>query len=68
MGAAAFSSALLVISYKYNLQITATIIVVFLISGLLASSRLVLKEHKPSQVYMGLIIGFLSGFFGLFLL
>jgi membrane-associated phospholipid phosphatase len=66
MGAAAFSAALLGISYLYNLQIMLAVSIVFLLSGLIASSRLILKAHKPMQVYVGLVVGFLSGLFGLF--
>lgn len=65
MGAAAFSSALLGVSYFYNLQIMLAVSILFLLTGLIASSRLVLKAHRPSQVYVGLVLGFLSGFFGL---
>lgn len=66
MGAAAFSSALLGVVYLYNLQIMLAVSVLLLLTGLIASSRLVLKAHRPSQVYVGLILGFLSGLFGLF--
>ncbi len=65
MGAAAFSAALLGISYLYEIQLTATIIITFLLTGLIASSRLVLKAHSPSQVYVGLIVGFFVSLFGL---
>jgi membrane-associated phospholipid phosphatase len=63
LGSAAFSAALLGIAYVYNLQIMFTISIAFLLSGLIASSRLVLNAHKPSQVYVGLVLGFLSGLF-----
>ena len=68
MGAAAFSSALLAVGYLYNLQLMLTVSILFLLAGLIASSRLVLNTHKPSQVYVGLVLGFLLGFFGLFYL
>ena len=65
LGAAAFSSALLSVAYLYNLQIMLMISIAFLLSGLIASSRLVLNAHKPSQVYVGLVLGFFSGLLGL---
>lgn len=68
MGAAAFSSALLGISYLYDLQLMVIVSIMFLLTGLIASSRLVLKAHKPSQVYLGLVLGFLLGLFGVFFL
>jgi len=68
LGAAAFSSGLLGVAYIYNLEMTLVISIVFLLSGLIASSRLVLNAHKPLQVYAGLVLGFLLGLFGLFIL
>lgn len=65
LGAAAFSSGLLAVAYIYNLEMMLLISITFLLSGLIASSRLILKAHKISQVYAGLILGFLLGFAGL---
>lgn len=59
MGAMAFSSALLSISYKYGIQMNSLIIITFLLTGLIASARLVLNAHKPSEVYVGLVLGFI---------
>lgn len=59
MGAATFSMAILGISALFNLQLTIIIGVSFLLTGLIASSRLVLKMHNPAQIYSGLLVGFL---------
>ena len=60
MGAAAFSMSILGISALFNLQLTLLIGVSFLLTGLIASSRLILKLHNSKQVYLGLVVGFLS--------
>lgn len=36
------------------------LIVSILISGIVGSSRIYLKEHKPNQIYSGFFLGFLS--------
>lgn len=65
MGAASFSTALLLFSYIYNIQLTSIIVVVFLLTGLVSSSRLILKAHHPWQVYSGLIVGALASLLSL---
>jgi hypothetical protein len=40
-----------------------SIIVFLLIAGLLGSARLTLGSHKPSQIYAGLVLGFLCEYF-----
>jgi len=67
-GAAGFSTALLAISYVYSIQFPFLIIVAFVLTGLIASSRLILKAHKPVQVYVGLILGFFIGMFSVLFL
>lgn len=61
LGAAGFSTALLAVSYVYNQPISLLVVIAILISGLIGSSRLVLKAHQDSQVYTGLLIGFIIG-------
>ncbi|MCG1035390.1 hypothetical protein [Polaribacter sargassicola] len=48
-----------VLNLIYNQNFTIIIIVSIILSGLLASSRLYLKAHTPTEVYTGYIIGFL---------
>jgi membrane-associated phospholipid phosphatase len=38
------------------------IMALFLISGLVGSSRLLLKKHTPAQVYTGFLLGFTVSF------
>ncbi|WP_405611424.1 hypothetical protein [Polaribacter sp. Asnod1-A03] len=49
-----------VLNSIYNQTFTIVIIISVLLSGLLGSSRLYLKAHTPTEVYIGYIIGFLS--------
>ena len=49
--------ARLLMSNPYQL-----IIIVFLFSGLVATSRIILKKHTPMQVYAGFLLGFICTF------
>ena len=46
----------------HNTSITPVILIIIILSGLLASSRLHLKAHTPKEVYLGFFIGLLSQF------
>ncbi|CAM1342590.1 hypothetical protein [Tenacibaculum amylolyticum] len=46
----------------YNISVLPLIIILILLSGFLASSRLYLKAHTPKEVYLGFLIGFLTQF------
>jgi chromate transport protein ChrA len=41
----------------YNISVTPLILILILLSGLLASSRLYLKAHTPKEVYLGFLLG-----------
>ncbi len=57
-----FLSAL---SIHYEINITGTISIFCLLTGLIASSRLRLKAHKPNEILTGILIGILSQLFTL---
>lgn len=65
LGAAAFSAALLVINFVYGFDLKFAQILALVLTGIIASSRLILKAHKPSQVYSGLFVGFFVGLLSL---
>lgn len=44
-------------------DLRVSIIVFLLIAGLLGTARITLGSHKPSQIYAGLILGFLCEYF-----
>ena len=50
----------------YNFNITTVNLFSFLIiiAGIIASSRLYLKAHSLSQIYIGLLIGMIIGLMG----
>ena len=49
---------LLVMGMKYPGDIRGSFMLMLLLAGLLASSRLFLKKHNPLQVYLGFLFGF----------
>lgn len=51
---------LIVLNYKYGINILPFIMLTILISGLLGSARINLKAHLPKEVYIGFLLGFIS--------
>ena len=49
-----------IISYEYKLNLLILLILLFLLFGIVATSRLKLKAHTMSEIFIGLIIGFTS--------
>lgn len=52
----------LVLTSKYSIGLTPVIMIIILLSGLLASSRLHLQAHTPKEVYTGFFLGMISQF------
>jgi len=52
----------LLLSTHYLISFLPVILILILISGLLASSRLYLKAHTPKEVYLGFLLGLISPF------
>ncbi|MDO6744397.1 hypothetical protein Q4553_07420 [Tenacibaculum soleae] len=52
----------------HSLAITPITIIFLLLSGLLASSRLHLKAHTSTEVYLGFFIGLIAPFFTFYIL
>ena len=52
----------LVLQLIQNLSILPLIMVFILLSGLLASARLYLKAHSPTEVYLGFFLGIICQF------
>lgn len=46
-----------IISYQYHLNLLLLFIFLFIISGIIASSRLKLKAHTANELFIGFIIG-----------
>lgn len=51
---------LLTLSFKENLHYGTWLSIAFLITGSVSSSRLLVSDHRPSEVYWGLLVGALS--------
>jgi membrane-associated phospholipid phosphatase len=53
---------LIYFSYHYKLNIVIIFSILFILSGLIGTSRLKLKAHKISEVSLGYLIGIISQF------
>jgi membrane-associated phospholipid phosphatase len=49
-----------IISYEYKINLLLLIIFLFLLFGIIATSRLKLKAHTLSEIFIGFAVGFLS--------
>ena len=48
---------LISISYLTKYDMTVFYIIVIVVAGLVGFARLKLEEHKPSQIYLGFLLG-----------
>jgi hypothetical protein len=62
IGIGGIIGSLLAISQLLTVDIKIPMIISILIAGIIGSTRLSLDEHSPSQIYAGLILGFLCEF------
>jgi membrane-associated phospholipid phosphatase len=62
MGIGSLIGFVMVLSIEFQIDYTFLISVLFILFGFLATSRLYLKAHKPSEVYIGLILGIFTQF------
>jgi len=53
---------LIAFSLKFYIDVFLPLLVLLFISGILASARLLLSTHKPSQIYVGFVTGFILMF------
>lgn len=52
----------LAVCFRFSLNAVLPVCILFLICGMIGTSRLILKRHTPSQVYAGFILGFITNF------
>lgn len=50
----------LIMSYEYKLNFNLVIALLFILSGIIAFSRLKLNAHKPEEVYIGFLIAMIT--------
>jgi len=53
---------LIYFSYHYKINIIPLLAVLFILSGVIASARLLLKAHKITEIILGFVLGILSQF------
>ena len=59
VGIGGFAGFLMGLSYRLSLDVLFLFIVVVFLSGILATSRLMLNSHNQAQVYSGFGLGFI---------
>lgn len=62
VGIGGLIGSLMMISYVLKYNAVPEISILMLLAGIIASSRLYLQSHKPSQIYSGFALGMLSQF------
>lgn len=56
----ALNGLLIGVAYRFQLDLSYTIVFSILIAGIIAFSRLALGAHRSSEIYTGFLIGFLG--------
>ena len=68
MGMGNMLGFLFVLNHQYGIKSLPAIMVIIILSGILASSRIQLKAHVPKEVYLGFFLGLLSQFIMFYIL
>ncbi len=67
VGVGGLNGLVISLSLRYGVNFMVIMIIVIILAGVTAYSRLILASHKPSQVYSGFALGFfIISFFCLF--
>ncbi|MDA3778699.1 MAG: hypothetical protein PF487_00460, partial [Bacteroidales bacterium] len=59
IGIGGLTGALIAFSFSLKLNLLIYLLPVIILSGFIASSRLILKMHNPQEIYSGWLIGFI---------
>lgn len=62
VGIGGLIGSLMMISYVLKYNAVPEIAILFLLAGIIGSSRLFLESHTPAQIYSGLFLGLLTQF------
>ena len=62
LGIGGIVSFVMIMSFEYQLNFNIIIASLFVLSGLIAFARLLLKAHQPKEVYIGFLVGTISQF------
>lgn len=68
IGIGGLTGALIIISIILNINLLSYITICILISGVVASSRLILNAHRPNQLIIGFLIGMICQIFTIYFL
>ena len=60
LGIGGIISFTIIMSFQYKLNFNLIIAILFILSGIIAVSRLALKAHQPKEIYIGLLVGMVS--------
>ncbi|MBK5202254.1 MAG: hypothetical protein JJE45_00850 [Prolixibacteraceae bacterium] len=52
----------LAVCFRFSLNAIFPVCILFLICGMIGTSRLILKRHTPAQVYAGFFLGFITNY------
>lgn len=64
MGMGGAAICIILSSMYYQTYMGLDIVVILILTGTICTARLILKDHNPRQIYMGLFIGIISQFIG----
>lgn len=62
LGIAGILGFVMIMSYEYQLNFNSLIAALLIFGGLIGYSRLALNAHRPSEVYIGYLVGVISQF------
>lgn len=62
IGIGGVAGAVMALAFRFGIDLTLLVFLLFLASGITASARLYLGAHQPAQVYAGFLWGFLIVF------
>ena len=63
-----FIGCLMAFSLIFHFDPTLPLCICFLLNGLVGSARLILRQHRLNDLWLGTFIGILCGFFGILLI
>jgi uncharacterized protein involved in response to NO len=55
---------LLIIMYSNTMLTTLPFSIAFLLTGLVCTSRLIVSNHQPKEIYLGVLLGIISQLIG----
>ena len=62
LGIAGIIGFVMIMSYEYQLNFNSLLAALLIFGGLIGYSRLALNAHRPSEVYIGYLVGVISQF------